>query len=139
MEQHKRNATPESVSLDLQEYLAERQAKILPSGDQSLDGRRFTWCGDVLDFLIEGLVERFAARGITFTKPFPGPFRLMDEDQEADGRHVRRFWTVALSHGCPIAKLCTLFFHRHDQVALPEQPQVVGFPPDHQETPEATE
>ncbi len=137
MEQDKPNVTPDSVSRAIQDYLAERHSKILASGDRSPDGHRFTWCGDVLEFLIEGLVERFADRGITFTKPFPGPFRLMDEDQGADGRHVRRFWTVALSHGCPIAKLCTLFFHRHDQVTLPQPPQVVGFPPDHQETPEA--
>jgi hypothetical protein len=131
--------TPEHVSHAIEEYLAERRAELLPSGEQTKDGRRFSWCGEVLEFLTEGLVQRFAARGITFTKSFPGPFRLMDEEQRADGEHVRRFWTTALAHGCPIAKLCTLFFHRHDQVTLPQPPQVVGFPPDHPETPEPAE
>jgi hypothetical protein len=139
MNQDQPSVTPEAVSLAIQDYLAERHSTILPSGDHAQDGRQFTWCGEVLEFLTEGLVERFAARGITFTKSFPGPFRLMDEDQQADGQHVRRFWTVALDHGCPIAKLCTFFFHRHDQVPLPQPPQVVGFPPDHQEAPEAAE
>lgn len=123
--------TPDVVSQEVQTYLNERQGEILPSGDQAKDGRRFSWCGEVLDFLTEGLNERLRARGITFTASFPGPFRLMDEDQQPDGRHIRRFWTVALSQGCPVAKLCTHFFHRHDQVTLPQPPRVVGFPPDH--------
>jgi hypothetical protein len=123
--------TPETVSQAVQGYLDERCAQILPSGDRSSTGRRFGWCGDVLEFLVEGLSERLAARGITFQSPFPGPFRLWDEDQQPDGEHVRRFWTVALERGCPIAKLCTFFFHRHDRAAIPKPPRVVGFPPDY--------
>jgi hypothetical protein len=67
--------------------------------------------------------------GITFAHPFPGPLRLMDEVQRADGQHVRRFLTVALHHGCPIARICTFFFHRHDQISLPQAPLVMAFTP----------
>jgi len=135
---HRTPLTPEYLSHTIEGYFAERQAELLPSGEQTKDGKQFSWCGDVLEFLTEGLVEHLAARGITFSKSFPGPFRLMDEEQLANGDHVRRFWTMALNHGCPIARLCTYFFHRHDQVPLPHPPQVVAFPPDHPE-PEAAE
>ncbi len=121
--------TPQVVSDEIQAYVAERQSELLASGDASRDGRRFSWCGDILDFLTEGLAERLAARGITFTNTFPGPLRLMDEDQQPNGQHVRRFWTVALHHGCPIARICTLFFHRHDQVNLPRTPLVIAYAP----------
>lgn len=121
--------TPEIVSHEIQAYVAERQTKLLPSGEASRDGRRFSWCGEILDFLTEGLTERFAAKGITFTNAFPGPLRLMDEDQQPNGQHVRRFWTVALHHGCPIARICTYFFHRHDQVSLPQVPRIVAYAP----------
>ncbi len=126
-----RPLTPEHLSRTIEEHFAERQAEILPSGQQTKDGKRLSWCGDVLEFLTEGLAERLAASGITFSKAFPGPFRLMDEDQLTDGQHVRRFWTMALDHGCPIARLCTCFFHRHDQVTLPQPPRVIAYPPDH--------
>lgn len=135
---HHAPLTPEHLSRSIEDYFAERQTDVLPSGEQTKDGRRLSWCGDVLEFLTEGLAERFAARGITFSKSFPGPFRLMDEEQLMDGNHVRRFWTMALDHGCPIARLCTYFFHRHDQVLLPRPPQVVAYPPDHL-GPEASE
>jgi hypothetical protein len=125
--------TPEHLSRTIEDYFAERQAEILPSGEETADGKRLSWCGDVLEYLTEGLADRLAARGITFSKPFPGPFRLMDEDQLTDGRHVRRFWTMALEHGCPIARLCTYFVHRHDQIRLPQPPRVVAFPLDHPE------
>jgi hypothetical protein len=125
--------TPVALSQALEEYLGERRAQILSSGERSASGYRFSWCGDVLEFLVEGLAERFAARGITFTSPFPGPFRLWDEDQHPDGEHVRRFWTTALDRGCPVAKLCTFFFHRHDTPSLPRAPKVVGFPPDYRD------
>ncbi len=124
--------TPESLSREIQAYVAERQSQLLPSGEASRDGRRFSWCGDILDFLTEGLAERFAPMGITFANPFPGPLRLMDEVQRADGQHVRRFWTVALHHGCPIARICTFFFHRHDQISLPQAPLVMAFTPNRQ-------
>lgn len=130
--------TAERLCRTIEDYFAERQAELLPSGEQAKDGRTFSWCGDVLEFLTEGLEKHLAQNGITFTKPFPGPFQLMDEDQSTDGNHVRRFWTIALDHGCPLARLCTYFFHRHDQVALPQPPQVVSFPLDHSE-PEATQ
>jgi hypothetical protein len=123
--------TPEYVCRTIEEHFATRQAELLPSGEQTKDGRRFSWCGDLLEFFTEGLAERLAARGITFSKSFPGPFRLWDEEQSANGEHVRRFWTTALSHGCPIARLCTYFFHRHDRVTLPQLPKVVAYPPDH--------
>lgn len=125
--------TTEHLSRTIEHYFAERQAGILPSGHETADGKRLSWCGDVLEYLVEGLADRLAARGITFSQPFPGPFRLMDEDQLADGQHVRRFWTTVLAHGCPIARLCTYFFHRHDQVALPQPPRVVSFPADNHE------
>lgn len=120
--------TPQALGDEIQAYVAERQGEILASGEASRDGRRFSWCGDILDFLTEGLGERLAAKGITFTSVFPGPLRLMDEDQQPNGQHVRRFWTVALHRGCPIAKICTLFFHRHDQVKLPRMPRVIAYP-----------
>lgn len=132
MKQH-RPLTPEHLSQTIEAYFAERQAEILPSGEQSKDGKRLSWCGDVLEYLTDGLAERLAARGITFSKTFPGPFRLMDEDQLTDGQHIRRFWTMALDHGCPITKLCTYFFHRHDQIPLPKPPRVVAYPLDHPE------
>lgn len=132
MKQHP-PVTPEHLSRTIEEYFAERQEEILPSGELTRDGKRLSWCGEVLEYLTEGLAERLAARGITFSKAFPGPFRLMDEDQLTDGRHVRRFWTVALDHGCPIARLCTHFFHRHDQVTLPQPPRVIAYTPDHPE------
>lgn len=119
--------TPQSVSREIQAYVAERQGQLLPSGEASRDGRRFSWCGDILDFLAEGLAERVASLGITFSSPFPGPLRLMDEVQQPDGQHVRRFWTVALHQGCPIARICTVFFHRHDQISLPQTPLVMAF------------
>jgi hypothetical protein len=123
--------TPEYVRRAIEEHFMTRQAELLPSGEQTKDGRRFSWCGDLLEFFTEGLSECLAARGITFSKSFPGPFRLMDEEQAANGNHVRWFWTTALSQGCPIARLCTYFFHRHDQVPLPQLPQVVAHPPDY--------
>lgn len=135
---HHTPLTPEHLSRTIEDYFAERQAELLPSGEQTKDGRRFSWCGELLEFLIEGLAERLAPIGITFSKSFPGPFRLMDEDQLANGDHVRRFWTVALEHGCPIARLCTYFFHRHDIVPLPQPPRVVAYPPD-QPGPEVVE
>lgn len=129
---------PEQLSQTIEDYFAERQADLLPSGEQTKDGRAFSWCGEVLEYLTEGLAERLAARGISFSQPFPGPFRLMDEDQLADGRHIRRFWTTVIAHGCPVARLCTHFFHRHDQIPLPQLPHVVAFPADHPDQ-EATE
>jgi len=135
---HHTPLTPEHLSRTIEDYFAERQAELLPSGEQTKDGRRFSWCGELLEFLTEGLAERLAPIGITFSKSFPGPFRLMDEDQLANGDHVRRFWTVALEHGCPIARLCTYFFHRHDIVPLPQPPRVVAYPPD-QPGPEVVE
>jgi hypothetical protein len=123
--------TPECVCRTIEEHFATRHAELLPSGEQTRDGRRFSWCGDLLEFFTEGLAERLAAKGITFSRSFPGPFRLMDEDQAANGDHVRRFWTTVFSHGCPIARLCTYFFHRHDRVPLPQLPKVVAYPPDH--------
>ena len=81
--------TPATVSRDIEAYVAARQAELLPSGEASKDGRRFSWCGEILDFLTEGLAERFAAKGITFTDAFPGPLRLMDEDQQPNGQHVQ--------------------------------------------------
>lgn len=123
--------TPENLSRTIENYFAERQAELLPSGKQTKDGKQLSWCGDVLEFLTEGLAERLAAKGITFSKSFPGPIRLLDEEQLVNGDHVRRFWTMALSQGCPIARLCTYFFHRHDRVTLPQLPKVVAYPPDH--------
>ena len=123
--------TPEAVGRQIQAYLDERQRQVLPSGEASSDGRRFSWCGDILDFLTDGLAERLAPMGISFTSPFPGPLRLMDEVQQPDGQHVRRFWTLALHRGYPIARICTFFFHRHDQISLPQAPLVVVFTPSH--------
>ncbi|MBM4126276.1 MAG: hypothetical protein FJ247_02860 [Nitrospira sp.] len=123
--------TPEYVRHAIEEHFLARQAELHPSGEQTKDGRRFSWCGDLFDFFVEGLAERLAASGITFSQSFPGPFRLLDEEQAANGDHVRRFWTTVLSHGCPIARLCTYFFHRHDRVPLPQLPKVVAYPPDH--------
>jgi hypothetical protein len=125
--------TADHVREMIEAYFAERQATLLPDGEGTKDGRRFSWCGDVLEFLTEGLAERLAGRGITFSKSFPGPFRLMDEDQSANGDHVRRFWTTVLDHGCPIARLCTSFCHRHDRIGLPHPPTITAYPPDYVE------
>lgn len=121
--------TADTVSRDIEAFVVTRQVELLPSGEASKDGCRFSWCGEILDFLTEGLAERFATKGITFTDAFPGPLRLMDEDQQPNGQHVRRFWTVALHHGCPVARICAYFFHRHDQVSLPRLPRVVAYAP----------
>lgn len=121
--------TPEALGREIQIYIDERQRQLLPSGEASRDGRRFSWCGDILDFLADGLAARLATMGITFTTPFPGPLRLMAEVQQPDGQHVRRFWTVALQGGYPIARICTVFFHRHDQIRLPRMPRVMAFAP----------
>lgn len=118
----------DEIRAAIAQYLADRLDQLLPCGRQSRDGRRFAWCGEVFDFLIEGVMEQLASRGVTFTTPYPGPFRLMDEDQLPDGRHIRRFWTVACADGCPITRLCTRFVHRHDDVRLPEAPQVDIYP-----------
>ncbi len=130
-------ASAEDIRQTVAGHLSERHAQLAPSGRQTKDGRLFTWCGEVLDFLVEGLTERLAARGLTCTPPYPGPFRLMDEDQYPDGRHVRRFWTVVRAGGCPIARLCTRFIHRHDEVRLPEAPLVEVHALDEDETAEA--
>ncbi len=61
----------EHLSQAIEEYFAERQASILPSGKHTTDGKQLSWCGDVLEYLTEGLAERLAARGITFSKAFP--------------------------------------------------------------------
>jgi hypothetical protein len=135
MNQHN-SLTPDEICHTIEAHFVEQHAKLLSSGEETRDGRRFSWCGDVLEFLIEGLTERLAFHGITFSKSFPGPFRLMDEDQSPNGDHVRRFWTTALAHGCPIARLCTSFFHRHDRIGIPHPPAIVAYPPNHQE-PEA--
>lgn len=129
---------PEQLSQTIEDYFTERHADLIASGEQTKDGRVFSWFGEVLEYLTEGLAERLAARGLTFGRPFPGPFQLMDEEHLPDGRHVRRFWTTVLAHGCPIARLCTYFFHRHDRVTLPQLPKVVAFPANHpdQETTE---
>ncbi|MFO0769245.1 MAG: DUF6022 family protein, partial [Nitrospiraceae bacterium] len=124
------NPTPDWISHEIRSYLTARENELLPSGEGTKDGRRFGWCGDVFDFLCEGLAERLAGHNITFAAAFPGPFRLLDEDQQPNGQHIRRFWTTALHQGCPIARLCTYFFHRHDQVRLPRRPQVVAYPAD---------
>lgn len=118
----------EDIRRAITTHLTDQLSQLLPSGHQSRDGRRFTWCGEVFDFLVEGVIERLAARGVTFTAPYPGPFRLMDEEQLPDGRHIRRFWTVACANGCPIARLCTRFVHRHDDIRLPEAPSVEAYP-----------
>ncbi len=122
--------TPESIGDAIQAHLKERESYLLPSGEETREGRRFSWCGEILEFLSEGVTERLAAMGITLTNSFPGPFRLLDEEQQPDGQHVRRFWTIASRQGCPIARLCTYFFHRHDQIKLPQLPQVVAYAPD---------
>ncbi len=126
--------TPAILSQTVQAHLDQRLEEIAPCGDWSRCNQQFSWCGDLFDFLVEGIEKRVAQMGVTFREAYPGPLKLWDEDQATDGTHVRRFWTMALEQGCPIAKLCTFFFHRHDTVALPRPPQVVAFPPDHPET-----
>ena len=122
--------TPEEIQRVVASYMDERQAEILLSGQAAKDGRSFSWCGEVLDFLVEGIGDRLATYGVTLSTPFPGPFRLWDEEHRPDGGHVRHFWTTVLANGCPIARLCTFFYHRHDQVQLPVPPQVVAYPID---------
>lgn len=122
-------ASPEQISGTVKAYLDERAGLIAPAGDGSRCGRRFAWCGDVLDFLADGIEDHVTARGFTFRGGFPGPLRLWDEDQEPDGEHARRFWAVAFdcTTGRPLANVCTVFFHRHDRVVLPRAPLVLAF------------
>jgi len=47
---HRTPLTPEALSHTIEDYFAERQAELLPSGEQTKDGRQFSWCGDVLEF-----------------------------------------------------------------------------------------
>ena len=124
--------TPEQVSEAVRTYVYARLSEVAPAGDWSQCNGRFAWCGDVLDFLADGLEQHVARLGLTFRDAFPGPLRLWDEDQHPNGEHARRFWTIAFdsASGQPLAKLCTIFFHRHDCVALPRPPQIVAFPPD---------
>ncbi len=126
--------TPAILSREVETHLEQRLEEVAPHGDWSRCDQQFAWCGDLFDFLVEGVEQRVSQLGVTFREAYPGPLRLWDEDQAADGTHVRRFWTVALERGCPIAKLCTFFFHRHDTAVLPRPPQVVAFPPDHRDT-----
>ena len=133
MDRQCQNLTQAMISEVVQRYLEKRAMIIMSAEDQSFSGFEFTWCGEVLDFLIEGLEDHVQqlGMGLDFQPAFPGPLRLWDEDQQPDGLHVRRYWTTAIdtkSHQ-PIAKLCTFFFHRHDTTAIPQLPQVVGFPP----------
>ncbi len=125
--------TPEAVSGALQDYLQKRWDQLVPTGERTRHGHRFTWCGEVLEFLTEGVTEYLASLGLECLWPYPGPFRLWDEDQHPDGEHVRRFWAVVVEHETrhPVAKLCTVFYHRHDRVAVPRPPRVEGFPPDY--------
>lgn len=122
-------ASPEQISGIVKAYLDQRAGLITSSGDGSLSGRRFAWCGEVLDFLAEGIEDHVAPRGLTFRGVYPGPLRLWDEDREPDGEHARRFWSMAFERasGRPLAHVCTVFFHRHDRVALPRAPLVLAF------------
>ncbi|MFO0765196.1 MAG: hypothetical protein U0231_00055 [Nitrospiraceae bacterium] len=127
--QNRSNPTPDWISHEIRLYLTARENELLPSGEGTKDGRRFGWCGDVFDFLCEGLAERLAGHNITFAAAFPGPFRLLDEDQQPNGQHIRRFWTTALHQGCPIARLCTYFFHRHQVIVWPPRRCLPGGQP----------
>ncbi len=123
--------TPQAITDAVQKFLDGRLAQVVPSEDWSWCEARFSWCGDLFDFLVEGLEDHTRSLGFRFEDPFPGPIRLWDEDQQADGEHLRRFWTTAvdISTGRPLAKLCTVFSHRHDRVALPRPPKVRAFSP----------
>lgn len=131
MASQKHKPTSEQVGKALQAFLDERYLLVAAQVDQPDHSGRFAWCGDVLDYLVQGLDRALARLGITFHDPYPGPMRLWDEDQDGDGQHVRRFWTTALYRNCPVAKVCTLFFHRHDRLMPPRTPKVLAFPPDH--------
>ncbi len=121
--------SPEQIAGIIKAYLDQRAEQVAPPGDGSRSGQRFAWCGDVLDFLAHGIEEHVAAEGFTFRGRYPGPLRLWDEDQQPDGEHARRFWAVAFdcATGRPLARVCTVFFHRHDRVALPRAPLVLAF------------
>ena len=133
MDHHYQKVTPAMISGVAQQYLEKRAMKIMSVEDQSSGGREFIWCGEVLDFLVEGLVDhvRELGLGLVFHPVFPGPIKLWDEDQQPDGVHVRRYWTTAIEEEThqPIGKICTFFYHRHDTTAIPQLPRVVGFPP----------
>lgn len=120
---------PESIGQAVQDHLHRRLAEAMSQDGAIRRPNRFAWCSDLFDYLTHGVEEMLAGMGITLEDPYPGPMNLLDEDQHADGCHVRRFWTVALRQGCPVAVLCTQFFHRHDRIDLPEPPHVVAFPP----------
>lgn len=127
-----KQSPPHAVTIEqaVEGHLHRRLAEIMSPGGPISHAKRFSWCGELLDYLAQGVDEKLADMGITLQDPYPGPMNLLDEDQHPDGSHVRRFWTVALKHGCPIAKLCTIFFHRHDRIDLPKPPRVVALPPD---------
>lgn len=129
MQSQRPPSSPEQIAGIVKAYLDQRAGEISPSGDGSRAGQRFTWCGDVLDFLAGGIEAHVTPQGFTFRDAYPGPLRLWDEDQEPDGEHARRFWAVAFdcATGRPLARVCTVFFHRHDRIALPRAPLVLGF------------
>lgn len=129
MRKERRPSSPEQISAAIKAYLDLRAGQLAPEGDWSKSAGRFSWCGEVLAFLADGLEAYAAARGFTFRGGYPGPLRLWDEDQQPDGEHARRFWTTAVDRetGRPLASICTVFFHRHDRVALPRPPLVLAF------------
>ncbi len=122
---------PLDIAQCVQRFLDTRLKKVAPHDDWSWCEKNFTWCGDLLDFLIQGLPSYTQTLGFTFQDPFPGLFRLWDEDQFPDGTHLRRFWTTALncSDRSPVAIVQTHFYHRHDQVALPHPIRIRGMSP----------
>ncbi len=121
-------SSPERIADIVKAYLDQRADQLEPAGDGARSGRRFAWCGDVLDFLTDGIEDHVTEQGFTFRGSYPGPLRLWDEDQQPDGEHARRFWAVAFEckTGRPVANVCTVFFHRHDRVALPRAPLVLA-------------
>ena len=122
---------PQEIAYLIQQYLDTQLAGVVSNNDWSWCEQHFTWCGELLDYLIEGLESHTRTLGFGFQDPFPGPFRLWDEDQFPNGDHVRRFWTTALhnSSKCPLAIIHTTFHHRHDRIALPHPIQVQGLDP----------
>lgn len=121
-----------------EDFFSERRRELHPARQQTKDRRLLSRCRNVLKFLAEKLSEHLAKQGVIFTKCFHDPLRLMGEERLTDGTHIRRVGTTAINHGCLLARHCTYFFHRHDQVPLPQTHRVANFPLHHSE-PEPSE
>ncbi|MCL4352830.1 MAG: DUF6022 family protein, partial [Firmicutes bacterium] len=78
------------------------------------------------------VAQMLADQGYTLRELFPGTFARSRETVREDGVHQRLFSCAVRIPSGPVRFLLTMFFHRHDNLAIPQSPQVIGWS---QETP----